>query len=149
MPEAGDMGCTRSASGVRFDTLWGPKRQPVAHAGCHRRATHARARSHPVVSQCVMKSRVQLDIIRYIYTFQSVFESSSSQTECFSLPIHSDSCNMGLRLCDSSIVAETLRLTAAKLLLEKNGQETAARAPAVGFNSGSADTGHMRVGHRA
>ena len=80
--------------------------------------------------------------IGYQLILQSKVESSSGQTECFSLPIHSDSCNMGLRLCDSSIVAETLRLTAAKLLLEcatafksaKNGQETAARAPVVGFN---------------
>ena len=73
---------------------------------------------HPVVSQIDMKCHLQLGIPRYIYTFQSTIESSSSQTECFSLPIHSDSCNMGLRLCDSSIIAEILRLTAAKLLLE-------------------------------
>ena len=90
--------------------------------------------THPVVSQGVMKYRVQLDIIRYIYTFQSTVESSSSQTECFSLPIHSDSCNMGLRLCDSSIIAEILRLTAAKLLLDgalrrSNLHETARKRP--------------------
>eukprot|EP01043_Picozoa_sp_COSAG02_P021472 COSAG02_NODE_1091_length_14628_cov_1693.422810_5_plen_91_part_00 len=67
---------------------------------------------------CIEKSRVQLDIIRYIYTFQSIFEPSSSQTECFSLPNHSELCNMRLRLCDSSRMAEIPRLTAAELLLE-------------------------------
>ena len=76
------------------------------------------APAHPVDSRCVMKSRVQRDIIRYIYTFQSIFESSSSQPECFFLSIHSDSCNMGLWLCDSSIIAEIPRLTAAELLVE-------------------------------
>ena len=57
------------------------------------------SRAHPVVKHGEMKSRVQLDIIRYIYTFQSIFEPSSSQTECFSLPIHSESCNMRLCYC--------------------------------------------------
>ena len=56
--------------------------------------------------------------IQYQLILQSKVESSSGQTECFSLPIHSDSCNMGLRLCDSSIIAEILRLTAAEPLLE-------------------------------
>ena len=66
--------------------------------------------------------------IRYQLILQSKVESSSGQTECFSLPIHSDSCNMGLRLCDSSIIAEILRLTAAKLLRECDAAFKSARA---------------------
>ena len=73
-------------------------------------------------------------VVRYQLILQSTVESSSSQTECFSLPIHSESCNMGLRLCDSSIIAEILRLTAAKLLLEcaaafKSAKKTATKRP--------------------
>ena len=67
--------------------------------------------------------------LQYQFILQSTVESSFSQTECFSLPIHSDSCNMGLRLCDSSIIAEILRLTAAKL---PGGVQTCKKRPGNG-----------------
>ena len=113
----------------------------IKYTGAATRSTQ-RAAPHPVVSQCDMKSVGQLDIVRYIYTFQSTVESSSSQTECFSLPIHSESCNMRLCYCVTadycSHPCPDCRRTAwQRSNLHETARKRPACAPAVGFNSGS------------
>ena len=70
-----------------------PRFRP-ARARPRRRAASVR-RTHPVVKSRQMDSHYQ---IVPIHAFQSIFESSSGQSECFSLPTYSVPCNMRLLL---------------------------------------------------
>ena len=77
----------------------------MKHSGCWLSASRpappcqpsdfATTEPHPVVKSRHMDSHYQ---IVPIHAFQSIFESSSGQSECFSLPTYSVPCNMRLLL---------------------------------------------------
>lgn len=88
---------------VTFALTWQHKldRRPVgphprvARSGRTRMYVLPEAGAHPVVKSRHMDSHYQ---IVPIHAFQSIFESSSGQSECFSLPTYSVPCNMRLLL---------------------------------------------------
>ena len=80
--------------------------------------------------------------IQYQFILQSTVESSSSQTECFSLPIHSESCNMRLCYCVTADYCshpspDGRRTAWQRSNLHETARKRPACAPAVGFNSKS------------
>ena len=81
-------------------------------------------------------------IIQYQFILQFTVESSSSQTECFSLPIHSESCNMRLCYCVTADYCshpcpDGRRTAWQRSNLHETARKRPTCAPAVGFNSES------------